>query len=83
MYAEYIISDKVGYFQPILLSIHSTYSPIIAPNFLLWTFTGLLWTIAVNVHNREGFKEKVRFLQKKFPETKEKRLDRDNPHPAK
>ena len=25
---------------------------------LLWTITGLLWTIAVNVHNREGFKEK-------------------------
>ena len=82
MYAEYIISDKVGYFQPILLSIHSTYSPIIAPNFLLWTVAGLLWTIAVNVHNREGFRKKVGFLQKKFPGKREKWPDRDNPHPA-
>ena len=40
----------------------------------------LLWTIAVNVHNREGFKEKVGFLQKKF--LRVKRPDRDDPNPA-
>ena len=43
----------------------------------------LFGTIAVNVHNREGLMKKVGFLQKKFLGTKEKRLDRDNPHPAK
>ena len=51
----------------------STYPPIMAPNFLLWTVTGLLWTIAVNVHNREGFKEKSWIFAEKVPRIKRKK----------
>ena len=46
-------------------------------------FTKWNTNFAVPQRYRESFKKKVGFLQKKIPGKREKRSDRDNPHPTK